>query len=54
MDWCCPQAATQELMLYWLQQLQVQRWRHRWTTINPRSPKHHPVGENRTGSTGLL
>lgn len=29
------QAVTQELMLYWLQQLQVKRWQHRQTTSCP-------------------
>lgn len=30
-----PQAVNQELMHYWLQQLQVKRWQHRQTSTSP-------------------
>lgn len=45
------QALTQELMLYWLQQLQVKRWSHRRTSTCPRSPNTPPAGEDRPGLT---
>ncbi|XP_056899433.1 TBC1 domain family member 2A isoform X1 [Takifugu flavidus] len=36
-------AVTQELMLYWLQQLQMKRWCHRRTAIGPHSPDSDPA-----------
>lgn len=48
MDWPCPQAVTQELMLYWLQQLQMKRWCHRRTAIGPHSPDGDPAGEDQS------
>ncbi|XP_027136322.1 TBC1 domain family member 2A isoform X2 [Larimichthys crocea] len=41
-------AVTQELMLYWLQQLQVKRWQHRQTTTCP-----DPTNNNNTADDFL-
>lgn len=42
-----PQAVTQELMLYWLQQLQVKRWQHRQTSTCP-----DPTNNNNNNTAG--
>uniref|UniRef100_A0A3Q3VSK5 Uncharacterized protein n=1 Tax=Mola mola TaxID=94237 RepID=A0A3Q3VSK5_MOLML len=48
-------AVTQELMLYWLQQLQVKRWQHRQMTTCPDSPSNNnsssTAGENTTAES---
>ncbi|KAK2848712.1 hypothetical protein Q5P01_008546 [Channa striata] len=38
-------AVTQELMLYWLQQLQVKRWQHREGSTSPDSPNSNSITE---------
>uniref|UniRef100_A0A7N6A0X7 TBC1 domain family, member 2 n=1 Tax=Anabas testudineus TaxID=64144 RepID=A0A7N6A0X7_ANATE len=43
-------ALTQELMLYWLQQLQVKRWQHRQISTCPDPTNNNTAGEKLTGS----
>lgn len=49
---CCPlQAVTQELMLYWLQQLQLKRWQHRQMSTCPDlTNNNNTPGEKQTQS----